>query len=292
MGALLRSLLMAHSLLVADSIMEYYYDQSHGRCDLTPIVPPYVDPTGLVGAPYVTIVDCPETTFWGYNYASFRVYKQNSDIDGMFESTWFEAGAFFRFNLSKGYITGGRFAPVRTETPYTEATTRTYEIGNAVVADDIHVNEGESNTVDLLWTNVDLYQPPLVIVVSCLSDENERLWVRDHFHPKGALYIALVGTPCFMVNGIDRCIESIWQNTSLSAIRWVSPLLRYNESFRASYRRNAFVDRALGYACEYPLAFAVEKFDYRRNDTLPQFEIMPDNRMVVTDDLRPSRLVC
>ena len=267
--------------------MEYYYERPTDGCDLTPVAPPNADPTGLVAAPYVTYVKCPNTTLYGYNDESFRAYTFLED--GGFESLWVEAGAFFNITLDEGYLTGGRFAPHLAQScPYPSSVVRRYTTENAIVAHDEHVNEGDSATTDLLWTNVDLYQPPLVMVVSCVRDENETLWVKDHFHPKGALYVALVGTQCFLVEGVNRCIEA---QTTETAIRWVSPLLRYNESFAPSHKESQFVNAVLGYTCAHPLAFAVEKFDYLRNGTLPNFVQLPTEPMAITDELRQTRIV-
>ena len=276
---------------VASASMEYYYTPP-SECNINPITPPYADQSGLMGAPYVTIIDCPLTEFCGYNNESFRVYFQNETTE-QFESHWYGAGAPFCFTIRRGYITGGLFAPQSLPSPYFNSAQyhRTYTLESAVIAHDEHVNEGDSMTVDLLWTNVDMYQPPLVLVVSCLQDENDTLWVKDHYHPKGALYVSLVGTLCFLVDGVNRCIEPLWEESTDPAIRWVSPLLRYNETFKAIKQASAFVNEVLNISCDYPLAFAVEKFDYMRNDTLPQFELLPSTAMAVTDDLRPIRLI-
>ena len=264
--------------------LEYYYQRPHNECDFTSQVSDVVDEIGIGGTPYVTYITCPNTTIYGYNKESFRVYFFLEN--GFFESLWVEAGAFFNITMDEGYITGGRFSPYIS--PYTSSIHRHYTLENAIIAHDEHINEGDSETVDLLWSNIDFYQPPLVTVVSCMKDENDMLWVKDHFHPKGALYVALVGTQCFLVDGVNRCIQS---QTEEPAIRWVSPLLRYNESFAPSNSTSPFVDYVLGYTCQHPLAFSVEQFDYLRNGTLPNFMDIPSTYEAITGELRTTILL-
>ena len=43
------------------------------------------------------------------------------------------------------------------------------------------------------------------------------------------------------------------------------------------------VNEMLGYYCIHPYAFAVEKFNYMKNDTLPNFVDVPKDTMVVYD---------
>ena len=275
------------TLVATATPLEYFYDRPTNECDLAPVGSEFADPTGLTGTPYITYVKCPSITLYGYNDASFSAYIFLDDGD--IERLWVEAGAFFNITLSEGYVTGGRFAPhLEHSSPYTTSTIRHYTTENAVAGHDEHVNEGASETVDLLWTNIGLYQPPLVMVVSCAQDENDMLWVKDHFHPKGALYVALVGKQCFLVGGVNRCIEA---QTRSPAVRWASPLLRYNETFAPSHKESPFVNNVLGRVCNYPIAFAVEKFDYLRNDTLPNFINTPSNTMAITNDVRETHLV-
>ena len=279
------------------TMLEFYYDTLGSKCQIDSIIPNISDDMGMVAPPYVSFMNCNENiVLSGYNKRPFRIYFANNSEH---YSTWVQAGTFFNITLQNAYITGGNFNPVKGDpyqitSSYQAPLIREYTKKNVVIEHDTHVNEGNSYTVDLLWSDANNVAPELVIVAGCMNTTDEEYWVKDHFHPKGALYISLVGTLCFIVNDVKKCISPFWEepcDDCVGSVRWVSPLLRYNETFRSSNKSSSMVNEMLGYYCIHPYAFAVEKFNYMKNDTLPNFVDVPKDTMVVYDSIVYSKLI-
>jgi len=279
------------------TVLEYYYDSLGSTCQVDSVKPNESDDMGMVAPPYVSFVQCNENIeLSGYNERPFRVYFAN---DNDHYSTWVQAGTLFNISLQNAYITGGQFKPLQgpayeVTSSYQAPLMREYTKENVEIQHDTHVNEGNSSTVDLLWSDVNDVAPDLVIVAGCMNTSDEEYWVKDHFHPKGALYISLVGTLCFIVGDVKKCISPFWEDPCddcVGSVRWVSPLLRYNETFRSSNNSSTMVNEMLGYSCIHPYAFAVEKFNYMKDDTLPNFVDIPGDTMVVYDSVVYSKII-
>ena len=279
------------------NLLEFYYDGNNSLCQLTSVVPHVSDDMGMVAPPYVSFVQCDEDVIlFGYNERPFRVYFTNNDEH---YSTWVQAGTLFNISVKNAYFTGGQFKPLQglayeVTSSYQAPLMREYTKKNVVIQHDTHVNEGNSSTIDLLWSDVNDVAPDLVIVAGCMNTSDEEYWVKDHFHPKGALYISLVGTLCFIVEDVKKCISPFWEepcDDCVGSVRWVSPLLRYNETFRSSNKNSTMVNEMLGYSCMHPYAFAVEKFNYMKDDTLPNFVDIPGDTMVVYDSVVYSKII-
>ena len=109
--------------------------------------------------------------------------------------------------------------------------------------------------------------------------------VDDHLHPSGATYVPFAGSICFerAREGGARIRRAC---VGAGAARWVSPLLRYRETFSSSgggalaaareLAARAGMDGVGSCSARGPVVFAVTNFDAASNASVPNFVDVPD----------------
>ena len=289
-------------------------------------VPVGGDPNGVAAPPPASSIDCTgsggDTTLAGVLRAgggALAVYVSSPRegdepsliVNGhalrtLGSMAWVQDGAALELRLARGAAlfalgadlsamvegAGAQVAPSSYLAPVSRAYLVEDALANATaqaaaLSHDEHISSATGRRAarakDLTWGSLSGgVDPAHLVVINCESTGSS---VDDHLHPSGATYVPFAGSICFerAREGGARIRRAC---VGAGAARWVSPLLRYRETFSSSgggalaaareLAARAGMDDVGACSARGPVVFAVTNFDAASNASVPNFVDVPD----------------